>query len=116
MQLKTPFCRPYECRESFFSFGGKRPGIAADRLVDVPVFSCGLTETKESIMSRSFAIDGLDLFDALEQRLSLSAVTATVTVGEIPPPDPEPDPGPFPGENPPIVYPPLPPSGPVGPG
>ena len=33
-------------------------------------------------MSRSFAIDGLDPFDALEQRLSLSAVTSTVTVGD----------------------------------
>jgi hypothetical protein len=31
-------------------------------------------------------------------------------------PDPEPDPGPDPGDNPPIVYPILPPSGPSGPG
>lgn len=68
--------------------------------------------------------------DSLEARLSLSAFSlgrpapsaAVLTMpncigGEpIPPPDPEPDPGPFPGEDPPIVYPPLPPSGPVGPG
>jgi hypothetical protein len=73
-------------------------------------------------MSRKFAIDGLNVFDALERKLSLSAlaggITAAVTVGgdDIPPPDPEPDPGPFPGDDPPIVYPPLPPSGPVGPG
>ena len=31
-------------------------------------------------------------------------------------PDPEPAPGPDPGDNPPIVYPVLPPSGPSGPG
>ena len=34
----------------------------------------------------------------------------------LPPPQPEPDPGPLPTDNPPIVLPPLPPSGPVGPG
>jgi len=34
----------------------------------------------------------------------------------LPPPQPEPDPGPLPIDNPPIVLPPLPPTGPVGPG
>jgi hypothetical protein len=76
---------------------------------------------------RSYAFS--DFHDSLERRLSLSAVASwmTVSVAEIatsftpgddplPPPDPEPDPGPFPGDDPPIVYPPLPPSGPVGPG
>lgn len=56
----------------------------------------------------------------LEPRLLEAPVAVSPAVGlppdEIPPPDPEPDPGPFPGEDPPIVYPPLPPSGPVGPG
>jgi hypothetical protein len=70
-------------------------------------------------MNRSFAIDGLDIF-ALERRLSLSTLGGGNIVGaahagdDLPPPDPEPDPGPFPGDDPPIVYPPLPPSGPVG--
>jgi hypothetical protein len=31
-------------------------------------------------------------------------------------PDPEPDPGPYPGDDAPIQYPVLPPSGPIGPG
>lgn len=73
-------------------------------------------------MSRRFAIEGLNIFGALERKLSLSGLSSGSTLAvtlfehEIPPPDPEPDPGPFPGEDPPIVYPPLPPSGPVGPG
>jgi hypothetical protein len=73
-------------------------------------------------MSRSFAIEGLPHFDSVERRLSLSALaggvvaSAVVDDDDIPPPDPEPDPGPFPGDDPPIAYPPLPPSGPVGPG
>jgi hypothetical protein len=67
--------------------------------------------------------------DSLEQRLSLGAIacgitgptemvaTAMVHIDDpMPSPDPEPDPGPFPGDDPPIAYPPLPPSGPVGPG
>jgi hypothetical protein len=71
-----------------------------------------------------------DFSGLLESRTSLSAVragilltpevityAATDTGGDdIPTPDPEPDPGPFPGDDPPIAYPPLPPSGPVGPG
>jgi hypothetical protein len=77
---------------------------------------------------RAFAFS--DFSGSLESRISLSAIRAGIlltsevitspTTGmddpNIPPPDPEPDPGPFPGEDPPIVYPPVPPSGPVGPG
>jgi hypothetical protein len=70
-------------------------------------------------MCRGFAIESALQFDALELKLSMSAVTtATVAVVDdrTPPPDPEPDPGDLPTDDPPIVYPPLPPSGPVGPG
>jgi len=69
-------------------------------------------------MSPGLAIGSQGPFDALERRLSLSTVVA-----KLPPYDdddedlpPEEDPGDFPGEDPPVVYPPLPPSGPVGPG
>lgn len=76
---------------------------------------------------RSFSIGSLYCSESLEQKLSLSAM-ATVPTSLIPPPavaptntdlplpEPEPDPGPFPGDDPPIIYPDLPPSGPVGPG
>ena len=73
-------------------------------------------------MYRRFSFEGLDLFDSLERKLSMSGlggVTAPVQLvvnGELPPPGPEPDPGPLPIDDPPIVLPPLPPSGPVGPG
>jgi hypothetical protein len=72
-------------------------------------------------MRRNRLVPGLDAFGSLEQRISLSAVSlATTRVAivstDLPPPEPEPDPGPFPGDDPPIVYPPVPPSGPVGPG
>jgi hypothetical protein len=73
-------------------------------------------------MCRRFAIESVLQFDALELKLSMSgmAVTATAAVALVddstPPPDPEPDPGDLPTDDPPIVYPPLPPSGPVGPG
>jgi hypothetical protein len=73
-------------------------------------------------------------FDALEQRLSLSRVSAislgstrVVREGPVvpdpdpdmpsdPPPPPESDPGDFPGYPPPPVFPPPPIGGPVGPG
>jgi len=73
-------------------------------------------------MSRRFAIEGLDRFDALERKLSMSALGITKAVNRLVPddnfplPGPEPDPGPLPPPPPPIVLPPLPPSGPVGPG
>lgn len=68
--------------------------------------------------------------ESLEPRLSLSAINSVVTAppwvvtmavlstqdDPSPTPDPEPDPGPLPTDDPPIVYPPIPPSGPVGPG
>ena len=73
-------------------------------------------------MSRRFAFEGLNGFDLLEQKLSMCAMgggiitMAPEPTGILPPPNPEPDPGPLPIDNPPIVLPPLPPSGPVGPG
>jgi len=73
-------------------------------------------------MYRRFSFEGLDLFDSLEQKRSMSGLggatttMATVFPHELPPPGPEPDPGPLPIDNPPIVLPPLPPTGPVGPG
>jgi hypothetical protein len=68
-------------------------------------------------MSRNFTIDSLNLFDALEPKLSASGLVVGVTplVADDTTP-PEPDPGPLPTDDPPIVIPPLPPSGPVGPG
>jgi len=59
------------------------------------------------------------LFDVLESKLSMSGLVsgpaAAVAVVDDPP-EPEPDPGPLPTDNPPIVTPPIRPSGPVGPG
>ncbi len=45
-----------------------------------------------------------------------SSLVMTEPIVNDPPPDPEPDPGPLPTDDPPIVVPPIPPSGPVGPG
>ena len=70
-------------------------------------------------MCRRFAIESLDLFDVLESKLSMSGLVSgpAVAVAVVDdPPDPEPDPGPLPTDDPPIVIPPIPPSGPVGPG
>ena len=70
-------------------------------------------------MSRRFAIEGLDRFDSLEQKLSMSVLAGGATMvapADEGNPPPEPDPGPLPIDNPPIVLPPLPPTGPVGPG
>lgn len=71
-------------------------------------------------MSRSFAFESLGVYDALESRISLSCLIADIPDDPLDPDDepiePEPDPGPFPPSDPPIVLPPLPPSGPVGPG
>ncbi len=46
----------------------------------------------------------------------ISAVSATPADDGDPPPEPAPAPPPYPGDNPPIVYPLAPPSGPAGPG
>ncbi len=61
-------------------------------------------------MSRTFVINGLGSFEDLERKLSMSclAVGTTVAGDDLPPPGPEPDPGPMPGDDPPIVYPPMP--------
>ena len=69
-------------------------------------------------MCRRFAIESLDLFDVLEQKLSMSSLVAgpTQVVVDDPVPDPESDPGDLPTDEPPILVPPIPPSGPVGPG
>jgi hypothetical protein len=70
-------------------------------------------------MCRRFAIESLDPFDVLELKLSMSGLvhgTVAVAVHDDPPPDPEPDPGPLPTDDPPTIYSPIPPAGPVGPG
>jgi hypothetical protein len=70
------------------------------RAVSQPWFSF---QFEESSMSRKFTFNSLDHFDALERKLSMSAVAGSLTVvacttsDDVPPPDPEPDPGPFPG-------------------
>jgi hypothetical protein len=53
----------------------------------------------------------------LDRRLIPSAFVAlAVSVGDDPLPNPEAPPGPDPGTDTPITPPPLPPSGPIGPG
>jgi hypothetical protein len=68
--------------------------------------------------------------DGLEPRLSPCVVAPAAAISDPtiprppteptptpdPPTTPEPDPGPFPGADPPIVFPPPPVGGPVGPG
>jgi hypothetical protein len=60
-------------------------------------------QMEEAPMSRKFTFSNLDHFDALERKLSMSAMAgslaaaATTLRDDVPPPDPEPDPGPFPG-------------------
>jgi hypothetical protein len=65
------------------------------------------------------------LFERLESKALLGTLAVMVptaimpmwrAIDKLPPPEPEPDPGDLPTDNPPIIYPPLPPSGPVGPG
>ena len=65
-------------------------------------------------MCRRFAIESLNLFDVLEQKLSMSRLMAGPTHVVVD--DPPPDPGDPPTVEPPILVPPIPPSGPVGPG
>jgi hypothetical protein len=53
----------------------------------------------------------------LDRRLIPSAMVApAMSIEWAPLPDPEPSPGPDPGTNAPVAQPPLPPSGPIGPG
>jgi hypothetical protein len=69
-------------------------------------------------MPRKFTFESLDLFDALETKLSMSGLVAGLSPDphaalgtHIPP---EPDPGPLPPSDPPIILPPIPPSVQVG--
>lgn len=86
------------------------------------ILSTDLTLREESpTMIRSFAIRTSNPLEALEGRLSLSAAVSGLAglayySDHLPPPNPEPDPGPLPIDDPPIVLPPVPPSGPAGPG
>jgi hypothetical protein len=63
-------------------------------------------------MSRNYNFACQDQFDALESRLSLSAVAVGSLLSD---PHPEPDPGPLPTNDPPIINPPITPTGPVDP-
>ncbi|QEH38634.1 hypothetical protein OJF2_72400 [Aquisphaera giovannonii] len=72
-------------------------------------------------MSRRFVFEGGYAPDALERRLSMSGLVSHAfdrkpAPDDDPAPRPEPDPGPLPTAEPPIIIPPLPPSGPAGPG
>jgi hypothetical protein len=82
-------------------------------------------------MRRSNLFDGLHSVETLEWKVSPTAlavgsVVAAASVSTFqavqsaddndPLPDPEPAPPPYPGDDPPIEYPVLPPSGPIGPG
>jgi hypothetical protein len=85
---------------------------------------------------RKYSIfDGFGSIESLELKLSPTALSVGGLIaaplvaahqqtlagdddpgGDDPLPEPEPPPPPFPGPNPPIGWPPIPPSGPVGPG
>ena len=76
---------------------------------------------------RTFSLldDGFSM-ERLDSRLSLTSLAVGVSVAPVvgaqlsaaddPLPAPEPDPGPNPGTSTPTVNPPMPPSGPIGPG
>jgi hypothetical protein len=68
-------------------------------------------------MLRSFGLDSLAI-ESLERKLSLSTVGAhgVLVIPHDDVDDPETDPGDLPIDDTPIVLPPVPPSGPVGPG
>ncbi len=55
----------------------------------------------------------LGTFLGVTQHFVIGTPPALVTEPPVPP---EPDPGPLPPSDPPIILPPIPPSGPVGPG
>jgi hypothetical protein len=86
-------------------------------------------------MRKRSVFDGLHAIESLEIKLSPTAFSVgglvaaplvaahplTLTLdddpgGNDPLPEPEPPPPPFPGPDPPLGWPPIPPSGPVGPG
>jgi hypothetical protein len=80
-------------------------------------------------MRRDPLLNRLDSLETLEARLiptshSLSGLVGTSAISTLnyaqlddddPPPEPEPAPPPYPGDDPPIDYPILPPLGPAGP-
>ena len=80
-------------------------------------------------MRRTQLLNRLNSLETLEARLIptpqsvmvLVGISAVSTLGfaqlddDDPPPEPEPAPPPYPGDNPPIDYPILPPLGPAGP-
>jgi hypothetical protein len=78
-------------------------------------------------MRKLTLFDSLVSLERLDLRLSPSslfsgAAVAVTAVHQVraddddPLPDPEPSPGPYPGGDPPITHPELPPTGPIGPG
>jgi hypothetical protein len=78
-------------------------------------------------MGQSDTSNGLESIERLEEKLSpttqsvggiidTSAVSTAIPADDDDPPEPEPPLPPYPGDNPPIDYPPGPPSGPAGPG
>ena len=79
-------------------------------------------------MRKYTVFDGPISLEALDLRLSPTSLlpvglhvrprsaACQRSVGDDPLPDPEPSPGPDPGTGTPITPPPLPPSGPIGPG
>jgi hypothetical protein len=71
-------------------------------------------------MCSGLSMTSFDLFEALETKLSCSALTPGVVAAAAPDddtaPDPEDDPGDLPPDNDPIIYPTTPGGGPVGPG
>ncbi|MGO9597648.1 MAG: hypothetical protein ACLP7Q_06575 [Isosphaeraceae bacterium] len=69
-------------------------------------------------MCSGLSMTSFDLFETLETKLSCSALVAHAAVmhDDNTPPAPEDDPGELPPDNEPIIYPPTPESGPVGPG
>ena len=80
-------------------------------------------------MRTSIPFTAFNSLETLEAKLSPTSISAAGIVGasvlsvlsavpadDDPPPEPEPAPPPYPGDDPPIVYPLAPPSGPAGPG
>jgi hypothetical protein len=81
-------------------------------------------------MRKHVLVDSLSALETLEGKLSptslsvggllaassVATVQSTKSDDEDPLPEPEPAPPPYPGDDPPIDYPLLPPSGPAGPG
>ncbi len=81
-------------------------------------------------MRQNLRLDGLNSLEMLEAKLIPTSYPVGASLGIVvfstlssarpddddPPPEPEPAPPPYPGDDPPIDYPTLPPVGPGGPG